>query len=312
MTEEHTTPIDPDLQARIDAASWYHTIDLGDGRVTPGAYDHRPYLPRYGLPEDLTGKTALDLGAASGFFSFEMERRGAQVTAVDLPDWDSHDFGPNYQPDQDPETANRYLHEPFEIAKEALGSKAEKRRLNIYDVSPQTVGVYDIVFCGSLLIHLTDPIRALWNIASVTREKAIIATSITPAEAERPIATMVGYDRGDGWWLPTRRTLELMTASAGFAGVEWFSEFYLNYSDGSTGPYHGVIHAYKTGDGWTANTRASQDIIAAQRATVDVTTDELSAEIERLQSEVERLQTLVNGYEQGRVMRLMNWIQGRN
>lgn len=311
MTEEYSTPIDQPLQTQIDSASWYHTIDLGDGLITPGAYDHRPYLPQYGLPDDLTGRTALDLGAASGFFSFELERRGAQVTAVDLPTWDSHDFGPNYRADQDDETANRYLHEPFEIARAALGSTVQKRHFNIYDVSPETVGVHDLVFCGSLLIHLSDPIRALWNIASVTRDKAIIATSITPTEPDRPIATMVGYDRGDGWWLPTRRALELMVASAGFAGVEWFSEFDLDYNDGSTGPYHGVIHAYKTEAGWTPGTRSSEEIIAVQREIADVTTTQQAGEIERLQAEVERLQALVIGYEQGRVMRLMRWTQGR-
>jgi len=66
--------------------------------------------------------------ARSGFFSFEMERRGAKVTA------------------------------------------------------------YDLVFCGSLLLHLTDPIRALWRLQSVTREQAIIATAIRPDTGDEPFA----------------------------------------------------------------------------------------------------------------------------
>ena len=55
------------LADRMNQLSWYHTVDLGDGLRTPGAYDHNPYLGAYGLPKDLTGCTALDIGAASGY-----------------------------------------------------------------------------------------------------------------------------------------------------------------------------------------------------------------------------------------------------
>jgi len=84
------------IQEQVDSLSWYHTLELGQGVVTPGIYDHRPFLPFYGLPCRLVGQTALDIGAASGFFTFEMERRGAKVTATDLPEWMAHDFGPHY------------------------------------------------------------------------------------------------------------------------------------------------------------------------------------------------------------------------
>ena len=65
---------------------WYHTIDLGDGVVTAGLYDHRPLVPCYGLPDDLVGLSALDVGPAHGFFAFELEARGADpVVTVELP-----------------------------------------------------------------------------------------------------------------------------------------------------------------------------------------------------------------------------------
>ena len=41
-------------------------------------------LSRMPIPADLTGKRALDIGAWDGWFSFALERRGAQVTALDL------------------------------------------------------------------------------------------------------------------------------------------------------------------------------------------------------------------------------------
>lgn len=38
-----------DIQRRVEKLEWYHTIELGQGIVTPGSFDHRPYLA--GLPD---------------------------------------------------------------------------------------------------------------------------------------------------------------------------------------------------------------------------------------------------------------------
>lgn len=286
-----------ELLAAVQSLEWYHTIDLGNGLATPGHYDHRPFLSYYNLPEDLHGKTLIDIGAASGFFTFEFERRGARVTATDLPAWFDHDFGPNYRPDKTSESGASYLHSPFELARQALGSRASRKLINIYEISPETVGTFDLSFCGSVLLHLTDPLKALWNIASVTREKAIIATVIEPREPARPTATLVGHERGDVWWIPTRACFELMAVTAGFVGIEWVSEFNLDYRDGSPGPYHGVLHAYKTTQDWSAATRHRDDVIAAyQNQPVD--------RLEQIQQENERLNARLVEYEQSRLLRL--------
>lgn len=296
-------PIGDDLAAQLEAVSWYHTIDLGNGQLTPGAYDHRPYLARYGFPADLTGKTVLDIGAASGYFSFEFERRGATVTATELPEWFDHDFGPRYEADQAPDVAREYLLSPFEIAKNALGSRVNRRLINVYDISPESVGTYDLVFCGSLLIHLTDPVKALWNIRAVTREKAIIATVITPNEPAWPFARFVGQVKGDTYWEPTRACLELMAASAGFLGIEWVDDFQLNYRDSESGPYHGILHVYPTLEGWTERTRHRDEVIAAYQ---------LTSPVEALAAENEQLRDLVAAYEKGLFVRFMRWLKGQS
>lgn len=295
-----------DLAARVAALPWYHTIDLGHGVVTPGLYDHRPYLPHYAIPTDLSGKTALDIGTASGFFAFELERRGARVTATDLPAWNDHDFSPLYRPEQARDEAQAYLHTPFEVAHHALSSQVERRLLNIYDVTPETVGTFDLVFCGSLLIHLTDPIRALWRIAGVTRERAIIATVIARTPRDQPIAQMTGYPRGDTWWVPTRRCLELLVASAGFTGIEWAGEFTLDHRDGTPGPFHGVLHAWMTTQGWGPNVvpveRLDEVTESSLRDPEVVWLRSLIAERDR---EIGWLRDLVRGYERGRYIRFM-------
>jgi tRNA (mo5U34)-methyltransferase len=312
-----STTKDQELTDLVGSLTWYHTIDLGNGLLTPGHYDHRPYLHYYGLPDDLSGKTVLDIGAASGFFSFEFERRGAQVTATELPTWFDHDFGPNYQADHTAESGQVYLHQPFEVARQLRKSNVALKYINIYDISPDTVGTFDLVFCGSVLIHLTDPLQALWRIASVTKEKAIIATSLDAGEPDRPIATMVGAERGDGWWIPTRACLELMTVAAGFVGIEWVSEFQLNYREQDTGPYHGVLHAYKTTANWTPQTLHRDEVIERRRHTAPAPhanlaeISELQAQLQTQQQEIDRLRGLVRGYENGRFMRLMRWLRSK-
>jgi hypothetical protein len=78
------------FNARADLADadryyWYHTVDLGDGLITPGMYDYRETIAAFGFPDDMHGMTVLDVGSATGFFAFEFERRGARVISVELP-----------------------------------------------------------------------------------------------------------------------------------------------------------------------------------------------------------------------------------
>ncbi len=236
------------LQEGMASLTWYHTIDLGNGVVTPGIYDHRAYLGHYGLPKNMRGISALDIGAASGFFSFEMEKRGAEVTATDLPTWTAHDFGPLYEMEMGTDQAEQYLHDPFLFAHKTLGSRVSRNLINIYDINPESMGRFDLVFCGSVLVHLTDPAKALWRIQSVTKEAAIIATPVYLLRRSEPLALFVGHERGDGWWLPNRPALEAMLRSAGFKGWEWFSDFRLDFSNGEPGPYHGVVRAWNTAE----------------------------------------------------------------
>jgi tRNA (mo5U34)-methyltransferase len=236
------------IRAHVERLTWYHTIDLGSGLVTPGIFDHRPYLPFFGIPKDLSGRTVLDIGAASGFFSFEMERRGGLVTATDLPSMTDHDFGPVYRATVDVPGDDSYIRQPFLLAREILGSKVVRREISVYEMTPESLGTFDFVLCGSLLLHLTDPVRALWKIRNVTRGLAIIATVINPRASGEPAALFYGNRRGDVWWIPNRAGLEAMVQSAGFAGWEWFSEFRLDYRDGRMGHPHGVIRAWNTSD----------------------------------------------------------------
>src|ERR1700712_3578633 len=82
------------LRRRVADIEWWHTMDLGDGIVTPGASKSAETLPRLQMPANLAGRTVLDVGAWDGFFSFEAERRGAsRVVATDSFCWSGSGWG---------------------------------------------------------------------------------------------------------------------------------------------------------------------------------------------------------------------------
>src|SRR5579862_1291456 len=94
---------------------WYHSMELPDGRVIPGFQTLdvlRNRIAQFPLPADLHGKRALDIGSWDGWFSFELERRGAQVTAVDSTPF-----------------------ERFRVAHELLGSRVDYRIADVCHLS---------------------------------------------------------------------------------------------------------------------------------------------------------------------------------
>jgi tRNA (mo5U34)-methyltransferase len=239
-----------DLLDEMHTFHWYHTIDLGNGIITPGEYDHRPLLKYYGIPEDLTGKTVLDIGPAHGFFSFEFEKRNARrVVAVELPRWSDHDSSPQlkktFRDDQTDDKAGEYLHGALDFAIRVKQSKVERMFYSVYEISPATVGVYDIVFCGSLLIHLTDPIRALYALRSVTKDYALISTPIDSRSLNRkPRAYFHGTLLGQSFWAPNMRCLEQWALASGFSKVKKVATFNLFHEIRKAKSPHGTIKAF--------------------------------------------------------------------
>ncbi|MDQ3758332.1 MAG: hypothetical protein M3331_00070 [Actinomycetota bacterium] len=221
MPAETRTPRDA-REAVASHDSWYHTMDVAPGVETPGWFDLRPILDHMPWP-DLRGKRCLEVGPYDGHLSFEMERRGAsEVVAADIGspwEWDwplkSKVSGPQAVAAMSGErTGNGFL-----IAKAALGSAAERVEISAYDLSPHKVGVFDFVICGSLMLHLREPIRALESIRSVCSGKFLSAETISVRLAithpRRAAARFRGGDRCQ-WWIPNPAAHGLMLEAAGF------------------------------------------------------------------------------------------------
>ncbi len=213
------------LLQRARERTWYHAFELAPGLVTKGMFDLRPFVDRYGLPERLDGVRALDVGTFDGFWALEMERRGATVVALDVDDWRNLDWPPRRRPHED-----REMGEGFRLVKELTGLRAERVVCNVYDARPEDLGRFDLVFCGSVLIHVRDQLLALERMRALCRGRVICAEPYDPLMGLVPFpAARYRPDRDASvvFWEPSARTWRRMLWTAGFEDIREHTRFKL-------------------------------------------------------------------------------------
>ncbi len=225
-----------DLRADVAQQSWYHTIEVAPGVVTPGYFDTRAAASLVPLPRSLEGLRCLDVGTYDGFWAFEMERRGAaEVVAVDVLEPARWDWPADATPEAlaaigDAKRASR----AFDIAREALGSRVERRDLSVYELDADTLGTFDVVYCGSLLMHLRDPVAAVMRMHAVCRGRLVIEDVIDVELSllfrRQPVAALDGRGR-PWWWKANVAGLQRMVEAAGFRVLEGPTRFWMPFGD---------------------------------------------------------------------------------
>src|SRR5580704_7964240 len=190
---------------------WWHSFELPDGTLIEGVCDLaglKNRINQFPIPQDLRGKRVLDIGAWDGWFSFEMERRGAAVLAID--NWDNPRF-----------------HE----MRAMLNSRVEYRQLDMYELTPERVGRFDIVLFMGVLYHLKHPLLALERVCALTTDLAAVDSFILrekhrPGEKVEDRPVMEFYETNefggqtDNWVGPSLSCLQAFCRTAGFARVE--------------------------------------------------------------------------------------------
>jgi SAM-dependent methyltransferase len=123
--------------------SFYHTIEIAPGEFTPGWPVIVPIVEMVKSAmrrETFAGKRVLDIGCRDGALSFEAEKLGAaEVIGIDF-DLPEQNVG---------------------FLSERLASKAQFRRMNLFDLMPHTFGRFDTVIFSGVLYHLRYPFSAL-------------------------------------------------------------------------------------------------------------------------------------------------------
>jgi tRNA (mo5U34)-methyltransferase len=199
-----------DFSQELIEKGWYHSFALPDGTRVEGhntldILDRR--YRRFPLPDNLHGRRVLDIGAWDGWFSFEAERHGARVTAIDCVEIEN-----------------------FRRVHRALGSAVDYRILDFYELPASSLGTFDFVFFLGVLYHLKHPLLALEIVCALTTDTAIVESFVTDAgtwrDRQAEIPTLEFYETDelgnqlDNWFGPSVACLLAMCRAAGFARVE--------------------------------------------------------------------------------------------
>ena len=203
---------------------WFHNLHLPDGAQTaPGhalgdfpTFKWRELAPA--LPPDLRGWTALDIGCNAGFYTFELAKRGAEVTGIDVEplflrqaEWAAREFG--------------------------LADRVRFRRAQVYDLAH--IGeTFDLVLFMGVFYHLRYPMLGLDIVAETVRRLLVFQTLTMPGTEVHPDTARYrsvddrddflapGWPRmaflehpfaGDetNWWAPNHAAVEAMLRSSG-------------------------------------------------------------------------------------------------
>jgi len=178
----------------VASCMFYHSMDLPGLGTVPGNWDLRGRFEDYTGNVALAGTRFLDVGTASGFLSFEAERRGADVVSFESVSRDLHQHVPFAEVRRDPTGFYKAvpgrdnfdgLRNSYWLAHRLLGSSAKCFYGDVYDL-PASLGEFDVVMVGQILGHLRDPLGALTSIAARCRGTLIVTECMLVSD--QPIA----------------------------------------------------------------------------------------------------------------------------
>jgi methyltransferase family protein len=211
---------------------FYHSMEIPEYGLVEGQWDLREGVSEYCGGVDFAGKRVLEVGTASGFLCFHMERAGAEVVAYDLSDEDSWDLVPFPELDWDEIVASRRaimrkINNGWWLCHRALSSRARVVYGSVYDV-PATIGPVDVATFCSVLLHLRDPFLALHNGLRLTRDVVVVTDLLAtravddeaPGRPALPFAEFVPDFRTqrpfDTWWFLNPPIVVAWVAALGF------------------------------------------------------------------------------------------------
>lgn len=223
MHSDHPLTREEIRQRVRELGPWFHNINLRGVMTAPDHFlgDYPSIKWRrfaHAIPDDLEGRSVLDIGCNGGFYAIEMKRRGAGLV-VGI--------------DSDPD----YLRQA-RFAAEVRGVELDLRRMSVYEIA-KLERRFDIVLCMGVLYHLRYPLLAL----DLLREHVVGDTmvfqsmlrggeEVQPIDHDYPFAETAIFNRegypklhfveheycGDptNWWIPNRACVEALLRSAGF------------------------------------------------------------------------------------------------
>ena len=244
--------VEPRHVEDVNDCFFYHTMTLpGLGEVR-GQWDLRERFDEYVGGVELKGKSVIDIGAATGYLSFEAEKRGAiRVLSFDIAEARNQHFlpfkdklhfrSPNQWTDVYGAEIERWKN-AYWLCHRLLNSRAQTFYGSIYDL-PITLGSFDVAIVGSVLEHLSDPINALASIARLTRETMVVVTPLF--ESEERVARFEGRadtpENDFTWWTYSTALYREVFSMLGFSIKSTTSAEYFYHYRERLEPRHTIV-----------------------------------------------------------------------
>ncbi len=245
QTELYAEPISVDSS---DDCFFYHYMDLPSLGTVGTTWDLRECVDSYLGNLNYANCRVLDVGTASGYLSFEMEKRGAEVVSFDMPSVKSWNFVPHYkrqsywsQMVNNRSVCDQQLKNAYWYAHNELGSNAMVHYGDVYNL-PLELGMFDVVFMGMILPHLRDPFQALYSASQLAKETLVVTN---PGKNSNWLSRLLRLDRykakfmpsaqninADVWWALSHSCIERMMETIGFEVVDRVESSAICHVDG--------------------------------------------------------------------------------
>lgn len=225
----------------INDCSFYATDTIA-GKERVGQWDLRETAGDYLGQYDFQGKSVLELGPASGFLTFAMESRGAEVTVIDVDLTDpskSWNFVPNYGVDKEAQAKERVHHlskmkNAFWLAHKERNSKARAWYGEVLEL-PADFGRFDVGLLASVLTHCRDICGIMSSMSDHVSKTMIVTERHFPTMPKLPLCHLepnTGSVIFDTWWRFTPEFFTRYLAVLGFTkSVVTFHEHRSNRRD---------------------------------------------------------------------------------
>lgn len=217
----------------VAECNFYHSTDIPGVGSVEGQWDLRAGFDEYLGGYDFTGKRVLEIGPATGFLTFQIEKTAHEVVAVELPMdrdfWNAvpyESLGLARGRDKGWTEVEKQFHEHigrirngFWFCHEKFASKARVWHGSAERL-PAGLGEFDVVLLASILLHSRSPVAILESCARLVTGSVIITEVHDPALGEGPVCSLVptaGNKAWDTWWRFTPRFFTQFLEVLGFS-----------------------------------------------------------------------------------------------